>query len=378
MKFADIPGHEDVKARLRQMRADDRIPHAILFEGPAGSGKFALARAFAQYIHCTDPTPEGDSCGRCQACRQHETFNHIDTYYTFPVVKRSGKPAISDDYIEDFRDFMQQYPYMDFDRWLMTLDNINAQPQIYVEEGNELLRRLGFMARQSRYKIVLMWLPERLKEETANKLLKLIEEPHGDTIFLMVSNNSRGVLGTIYSRTQRIGVRRYTDDELVGILADNGIDTDTATDLARIAEGNVNTALAMAQVSKERVHFFELFVELMRKAYARKVADLRAWANEVAGLGREPIMQFVDYCTRLVRESFLMHLGERDLVTLNQSELAFTIKFFPFIHECNVAEIIGLFDRARRDIAANGNAKIVFFDLAVRTIILIKRPASQK
>ena len=222
MRFADIPGHEDVKRRLRQMVDEGRIPHALLFEGPAGSGKFALARALAQYIHCSHRTPEGDSCGECPECRQHQTFNHIDTVYSFPVVKKGGKPAVSDDYIDDFREFMAKYPYMDFDRWLMALDNINAQPQIYVEEGNSLLRRLSFMARQSQYKIVLLWLPERFKEETANKLLKLVEEPFGDTIFLMVSNNSRRILPTIYSRTQRISVKRYDDYELMSILEGMG------------------------------------------------------------------------------------------------------------------------------------------------------------
>ena len=218
MRFADIPGHDDVKKRLREMADSGRIPHALLLEGPAGAGKFALARAFAQYIHCTARTPEGDSCGKCPSCLQHQAFNHIDTVYSFPVVKKNSKPTISDDYADVFREFMGKYPYMDFDRWLEALDNINAQPQIFVEEGNELLRRLTFMARQARFKVVLLWLPERMKEETANKLLKLVEEPFGDTIFLMVSNNARRILPTIYSRTQRVNVRRYDDDELASIL----------------------------------------------------------------------------------------------------------------------------------------------------------------
>ncbi len=373
MRFADIPGHEDVKRRLRQMVDEGRIPHALLFEGPAGSGKFALARALAQYIHCSHRTPEGDSCGECPECRQHQTFNHIDTVYSFPVVKKGGKPAVSDDYIDDFREFMAKYPYMDFDRWLMALDNINAQPQIYVEEGNSLLRRLSFMARQSQYKIVLLWLPERFKEETANKLLKLVEEPFGDTIFLMVSNNSRRILPTIYSRTQRISVKRYDDYELMSILEGMGYGEDVASDVARIAAGNVNEALRLADVSKERLQFFDLFVELMRKAYARKVGELREWSLAVAALGREPQMQFVDYCMRLVRESFIMHLSDPRLLTLTAAEHAFTVKFFPFINEKNVIDMCALFDAARRDIAANANAKIVFFDLAVKVIMLIRR-----
>ena len=373
MRFADIPGHDDVKQRLREMADGDRIPHALLLEGPAGCGKFALARAFARYIHCTNRTPDGDSCGVCPACMQHSSFNHIDTLYSFPVVKKGGKPALSDDYIDVFKEFMGKYPYMDFDQWLLALDNINAQPQIYVEEGNELLRRLTYMARQSKFKVVLLWLPERLKEETANKLLKLVEEPYADTIFVMVSNNSRRMLGTIYSRTQRIAVKRYDDAELADLLEGMGYEPDVAADIAAIAEGNVNEALKLADVSKERLKYFDLFVELMRKAYSRKVSDLREWSQNVAALGREPAMQFIDYSTRLIRESFLMHLGDDRLLTLNPSERAFTVKFFPFINEKNVIDMLELFNLARRDIAANGNAKIVFFDLAVRVIILIRR-----
>ena len=230
MRFADIPAHEDVKERLRHMADTDRVPHALLLEGPAGSAKFALARAFTQYLHCTSHV-DGDSCGHCPSCLQHQAFNHIDTVFSFPVIKRSGKPAISDDYAEDFRAFMGEYPYMDFDAWRVSLDNLNSQPQIYVDEGQELLRRLSYMARQARYKVVLLWLPERMREDTANKLLKLVEEPFDDTKIIMVSNNARLILPTIYSRTQRIEVRRYSDAEVVGILEARGVDSSQAADV---------------------------------------------------------------------------------------------------------------------------------------------------
>lgn len=374
MKFADIPGHEDVKAHLRSMADSGRVPHALLLEGPAGAGKFALARAFARYIHCTGRRPgDTDSCGCCASCRQHDAFNHIDTVYCFPVVKKGGKPALSDDYIGEFRDFMAASPFMDFDRWLRALDNINAQPQIYVEEGNHLLHRLTYMARQSSHKVVLLWLPERLKEETANKLLKLVEEPYGDTVFVMVSDAPRRILGTIYSRTQRVGVKAYSDGEIVSILAGKGVSADAAAGIAAIAEGNVNKALQLAEVSEQRMRCLDLFIQLMRKAYARKVGELRQWSADAASLGREPLMQFIDYSTRLIRESLMMHLRDSSLLTLDRDECAFVSKFFPFINEKNVIDMTDLFDKARRDIAANGNARIILFDLAVRIIILIRR-----
>lgn len=373
MRFSDIPGHEREKTLLRDMADADRIPHALLLEGPSGAGKFLLARAFAQYIHCTDRTPDGDSCGRCPSCLQHQSFNHIDTVFSFPVVKKSGKPTLSDDYLADFREFMVSNPYMDFDRWLLALDNINAQPQIYVEEGNELLRRLTFMARRSKYKIAILWLPERLKTDTANKLLKLVEEPFADTKFIMVSNDPRQILPTIYSRTQRIAVLRYSDAEVAAILESRGIDSTTAADAAVVAEGDVNQAIALAEAGSERLRMLELFKTLMRSAYARQVGKLREWSKEVADMGREPAMSFLEYCCRLFRESFLMHLQVDALLTLNTAEREFTARFFPFINNRNVIDLIELFDRSRRDIAGNGNAKIVFFDMAVRTIMLIRR-----
>lgn len=372
MRFADIAGHEEVKRRLREMVDNERIPHALLLEGPSGTGKFMLARAFAQYIHCEN-RHDGDSCGECPACRQHEAFNHIDTIFSFPVVKKSGRTALSDDYRDTFGEFIAESPYMDFTDWVSKLDNVNAQPMIYVEEGAELLRRLTYMTRRSKYKVVLLWLPERLKEETANKLLKLVEEPFGDTIFVMVSNNGRGILPTIYSRTQRITVPRYSDGELEDVLRTQGMDEATAADIVRIADGSVNQAWKIAHVSAERRKYFDLFVELMRKAYGRKVLELRGWSKAVSELGREPAMQFIDYCCRLIRESFVMHLHVDRLLTLSANEREFVNKFFTFINEKNVVDMIELFDRSRRDIAANGNAKIIFFDLAVRVIMLIRR-----
>lgn len=375
MKFADIPGHDEVKTRLRAMVDTDRIPHALLIEGPAGTGKFALARAMAQYIHCTNRTPDGEPCGKCPSCQQHLSFNHIDTLYSFPVIKKGRSTAISDDFLPQFTEFVGESPFMDFDLWLEKLDNINARPHIFVEEGAELLRKLGFMNRRSKYKIVLMWLPERLNDETANKLLKLVEEPTGDTIFIMTSDNAREILPTIYSRTQRVNVLRYSDFQVTEWLIERGVAATKAAHAASISKGNLNTALRLAESSDDdsSARFFDLFVSVMRLAYARKVAELRQWSLDVASLGREPAMQFLDYCTHMIRESFVMHLATPGLLSVNDAENAFLSKFFPFINEKNVEDMIDLFNRSRRDIAANANAKIIFFDLAVRIIMLLRR-----
>ncbi|MDO4320375.1 MAG: DNA polymerase III subunit delta [Bacteroidales bacterium] len=374
MRFADIPGQEETKRRLREMVDHGHVPHALLLEGPQGVGKFALIRATAQYIHCTDRTPDGDSCGRCPACVQHQSFNHIDVMYSFPVLKKNSKPTISNDYAEEFRDFMQESPMMDFEQWLPRLGNVNGQPAIYVDEANELLRRLNLKARQSRYKIVLMWLPERLNPDTANKLLKLVEEPYDDTIFLMASDNPRGILPTIYSRTQRIAVPRYSEAEITDTLVrETGIDRQAAADAAALAEGSMVTAYHLAGLNKERQRYLDLFMQLMRLAWQRKVLDLRAWSLDVAALGRESAIRFYDYCSRMIRENFIYNIGDDRLVALTPAERQFSSRFSPFVNEKNVEDIAMVLDAARNDITLNGNAKIIAFDLAVKMILLLKR-----
>lgn len=374
MRFRDIPGHEDVKERLRAMADERRVPHALLLEGPVGSAKFMLIRALAQYIHCENHTPDGDSCGKCPSCLQHQTFNHIDTIYSFPVIKKAGKSTISNDCFGEFKNFISDSPYMDIEKWIAMLGNINSQPVIYVEEGAELIRRLNFTARQSLFKIVLLWLPERLKEETANKLLKLIEEPHPDTIFLMSSDNSRAILPTIYSRVQRIAVSRYSDDEIKHFLtASYPVSETDAETLARLSSGNVIEALSLVDISRMRQQFLDYFIELMRKAYQRKIGLLRQWSNDVAALGREQIIKFLDYASRLIRENFILNLHVDQLNYLTEDERKFSVNFARFINERNVLKMFEVLNKAREDITGNANPKIVLFDLAVKTILLIKQ-----
>ena len=373
MRFADISGHDDVKQRLRDMVDENRMPHAIMIEGPEGSAKFALARAFLQYIHCTARSA-GDSCGRCPECKLSATLNHIDTFISFPVVKRSGRGDTSDDYLAEFRDYVRDYPYMDFEEWLRRLDNINAQPLIYVSEATSLIRKLSITSRRSDFKTSLIWLPERLKEDPANKLLKLVEEPASDTIIVMVSNNSQLVLPTIYSRTQRVMVRRYTDAEVAEIISRKASMSEAdAAIIARLANGNINEALRLVSVSKERKKFLEFFINLMRKAYQRKIIELRQWSADLAALGREPQIQFYEYCSRMLRENFVLNLKAPDLVFLTTDEMQFSVNFARFITNLNVMRLLDTFGKAATDIAANANSKIVNFDVAIQVILLLKR-----
>lgn len=373
MKFSDIPGHEEVKSRLRQMVDAGRIPHALLLQGPSGIGKMAVARAFAQYIHCTD-RHDGEPCGVCASCLQHQSFNHIDTYYVFPIVKRkSGSSAICDDFLPEWREYLTDSPWMDYDKWLVALDKPNAQPVIYVDESASLLRKLQYTARTSLFKIVIVWLPEKMNTECANKLLKMVEEPFEDTLLVFVSNTPREILPTIYSRLQRIDMRRHSDELTAKWLEQTfGTDAADAMAVAHVAEGSLVAAERQLKVNADSKKFLDLFMQLMRLAYQRKVKELREWSEAVAGIGREKECRFLDYCIRMLRENFIYNIRVPGLNYLNRDEASFSANFARFINERNVEKLIAVLDKARIDIAGNGNAKIIMFDVAVKVILLLK------
>ncbi|MBD5247619.1 MAG: DNA polymerase III subunit delta [Barnesiella sp.] len=374
MKFSDIPAHDEVKRQLVAMVDNNRMPHALLLEGKSGIGKMMLARALAQYIHCTD-RHDGDSCGVCPACLQHQSFNHIDTHYAYPVIKLKNRTgaAISDDWAEQWRQFLTDSPYMDMNTWVELLGNANAQPQIFVDESTALLHKLNFTSHAARFKVVLMWLPERMNEACANKLLKLLEEPHDDTLFILVSNEPARILPTIYSRLQRVEVKRLDDATVAAYLEERyGVDPDAADGISHLAEGSILEAMSRFSASDESKQFLDMFMSLMRLAYQKKVGALRRWSVDVADFGREKCCRFLEYCERLTGENYIYNLRDSRLVRLDNDESRFSANFARFINERNVERIRSLFIDARRDIAGNANAKIVLFDIAVSIILCLK------
>ncbi|MCM1163508.1 MAG: DNA polymerase III subunit delta [Muribaculaceae bacterium] len=378
MKFSDIPCHDSVKQRLRAMVDTGRLPHALLIHGPSGVGKHMMARALVQYIHCTDRTPDGEPCGRCKSCLQHQSFNHIDTLHVFPVVKTDKyKAPVSADFMDEFRQFADANPYMDFDRWATTLgravDKKNAQPVIYVYESDALERSLAVTAGRSEFKATIIWLPEKMNEQTANKLLKLIEEPQPGTLFVLVSDDISAILPTIRSRCQPVEMTRLPDSVVAEMLESRlALDPQDAMAQAHIAAGDMNSALRGVDATSASRMFFDLFVRLMRMAYKRDVAALRQWSTYVAALGREAEVRFYAYCTRLIRENFVYNFNIPDISYLNREESQFSRNFARFIHEGNAERIVECMDRAAADIAGNANGKIVNFDFAIKMIILIK------
>lgn len=373
MKFSDVIGHEAAKARIRAMVDSDRVPHALLISGPAGVGALALARATAQYMHCRNPRG-GDSCGVCPACLQHQSLNNADMHYVYPIVKKKGEgKLVSADYAPEWKEFLTAGAYATWEDWLEVSGAGNSQPMIYVEESAEIVRKMNMSNYSAQYKVALIWLPEKLQPEAANKLLKIVEEPFADTRFILVSEAPAAVLPTIYSRTQRVELQRLQVGEMASFLEGvYGIDPALAVEVSGRAEGSMSAAIEAVSTSGEKTEFAPLFRDMMRKAYARDVKGLRELGDSVAGMGREKSRRFLSYCNAMVRENFMYNLRIAPLLHMDGDEMAFSSRFAPFINAANAERMMQEFADASADIAGNGNGKIIMFDMLLRLIVLLR------
>lgn len=379
MKFSEVIGQDEAKERLRQMVNEGRVPHAILLCGPQGSGKMALALAFASYLLCHGQA-DGDSCGVCQQCKMVEQWAHPDLHFAYPVIKSKGTSSehkmSSEDYAREWRAMLLGGPYFTMSQWLTAMNAANQQAQMGVGESEVMLHQLSIKSSQGGYKVCVIWLPERMNGECANKMLKIIEEPPEKTVFIMVSEEPERLLDTIRSRTQRIDVKRLSQESIEQALIERrGIDQDAAKRIARAANGSWLSALEELDENNEKKQFLEMFITLMRLAYARKIKDLKQWSDNAAALGREKQKRMLTYFMRLVRENFMYNFHQPQLCYMTRDEENFARNFARFINEANVIEMSELMSRAIRDIGQNANAKIVFFDLCAHIIVsLIRKP----
>lgn len=372
MRFKEITGHKDIIGSLTRLADSAKLPHAFLFTGISGIGKMRTARAFAQYIHCKNHL-DGDSCGICPSCIQHQKHNNPDLHYIYPVIKKDGI-QISKDVIDIWRDMLDNNSYMPPEKWNELLKAGNSQPAIYVNESEEVISRASLSAYQENYKIFIIWLPEKMRVEAANKLLKIIEEPFEDTIFILVSNDDSKILSTIQSRTQRFNFKPLSEKELQSLLLSSGVSSEMAADAAKISEGSLQKAEEIACHPEELLEFSDLFKEIMRAAYALKAKTLKELSEKAASFGREKLMRFLNYCNRMTRENYIYNLQIPSLILMTQEETDFSRKFSPFIHDGNVEQLSEEISRARQDIERNGNSKIVMFDLMLLLSRLVRKP----
>ena len=371
--FKDIIGQSTVIDRLRRSVDENKLAHALLISGPQGNGKLPIAIALANYLLCGNGG--GDACGTCPACVKLSKYIHSDLHFVFPVKKKSSgndKP-VSDDYITEWRELLLQNPYFSYDDWLAKLSLDNQQPMIYERESGEILHKLSMQSREGGWKVVIIWLPEKMREDGSNKLLKIIEEPPHKTLFLLVSEEPDKIIATILSRTQRIDVPRIAiSDVESALVARYGLSPDNAKVVALQSGGNWEKAEEMLSVSEEKALYLDLFMQLMRVAYARNIRDMKAWSEQVAALGRERQKRLLDYCQRMIRENFIMNFKREEMVYMSQSERNFSVRFSPFVNERNIYGIMEELSEAQRHIEQNVNAKMVFFDMSLRMIVWIK------
>lgn len=376
MLYAEVVGHEALGAKLRESVRSGRVAHAQLFEGQEGSGALALARAHAQYLTCEQPT-EADSCGECTSCRAHAKMQHPDLHWCFPFFKADGQEkATSEPHQGTWREAMLEGPYLGVEDWLDRLGADRKQLFISVDEALEVNRKLGLKAFHGGWKVWICWLPETMRVDTANKFLKLMEEPTDRTVMLFVTQHSDRLLATIRSRVQRIQVPNLPLEEATqGLVQRWGVDADMAASLAHVSDGNLAQALRMAKAGQDQPDL-ERFSAWMRSCWARDGRAMVEGSESFASLGREGQKRFLHFALHLVRQSIVGHYGAKELVRLTPAESAFLTKFSKFIHHDNVMALREALEEAHSDVAGNVNGKLVFVDLSLRVHRLLRLPAS--
>lgn len=372
--FDNIIGQKEYIASLRTAIDNNRLPHALLISGNEGSGSLALAYAAAQYLICPH-RHDGDACGQCPQCLQLGKLQHPDVHFVFPVVrKKNQKEApISLDYMGEWRKAFLNNHYLTLNEWTATSGEENKQAGIFVAEANNIIKTLSVKPFESDYRVMIIWLPEKMNEETANKLLKIIEEPNDMTHFFLVSQEPERIIGTIQSRVQRINLPPIADVDIQQALVSRfNCPQDKAIDYARMSHGSYVEALKLLNDDEERSFYFTKFCEMMRLSYAKKLFDMKEWSEELSGIGRERQKAYLQYAQQMIRENFIMNFNTPSLNYLNESERTFSSRFHAFVNHNNVTGIMDELALAEKDIMQNVNAKMVFFDLSLKLIMLLK------
>ncbi len=376
MTFQEVIGQEDAKERLRMLVQENRVPHAMLFCGPQGCGKMALAMAFASYLLCANKE-NGDSCGHCPQCAMTRKWSHPDLHFTYPVIKAAGTSSdykpVSDDFAREWHRLLDESPYFTIDHWLREIGAANQQAIITVRESDEISRKLSLKSSQGGYKVSLIWLPERMNEASANKLLKLIEEPPSQTVFLLVSEEPVLLLETIRSRTQRFDMRAIDTPAIEqSLIKLRGIAEEQAHRIARVADGSWTKALDLLSAENEERGFLEMFIKMNRQSFERNIRGMRNWSDDAYELGRERQRRMLKYFLRMIRESFMYNFRIPELNYMTEEEENFVRRFAPYVNEANIIEMSDLMAEGIRDIGQNANARIVFFDTALRMTRLLR------
>lgn len=342
-----------------------RIPHAQLFFGAEGSGNLPMVYAFSRYLLCKNRT-ELDACGQCPACNMVGKLAHPDLHWVFPIAA-SKNVRVSADVMKNFRAAFTKLPYLTQQDWFGELDAENKQPVIPGEESNEIIKKLSITSYDGGFKVLIIWQPEKMNATSANKLLKMLEEPPDDTFFFLVTHHLDQILPTILSRTQLVKFGQLNTADLGEALQKkHALSSDRAETIARLADGNYREALQVLNESAEGTPFLAHFRLFMLTCLRFDVFKMNEWMEETAGLGREGQKYFLTFGLEVFREALLMNYGSPALVKMRGAELDFLKKFAPFVHMANYQLLTEEFNKACFHVERNANPKILFMDLALK------------
>ena len=381
MKFSDIVGQNHLKNHLVNSVQKGRIPHAQLFIGPEGSGTLAMALAYAQYIICNNKGSENE--GGSAACNlKFDHLQHPDLHFVYPVATTDSikSNATSDDFMSTWIDFLKETPYGSVNDWYEAIGIQKKQGNISVHEAASILKKLILKPFEGGYKVMIIWMAEKMNTEAANKLLKLLEEPTDKTVFILIAEDEKAILQTILSRCQILHFNALNEQEIVqGLIEKESCDEVDAYSIAKQAQGNYNKALKLRYNITNEYPFDEWFVTWVRAAFranknARVVSDLIKWSDEIAAIGREKQKLFLNHCMELFRQALLLNYSTSELVYMEPKVENFKLKnFAPFVNEHNILEIYQEIEDATYHIERNGNAKMIFTDLSIKLTRLIHK-----
>lgn len=375
MQFSEIIGQEAVKQRLVNSFNDGRLSHAQLFLGPEGSGTLAMAIAYSQYINCPNKTAN-DSCGTCPSCMKYKALVHPDLHFVFPIITSPKfKEPVSDNYITEWRKINNETKsYFNLNGWLEYIDAENKQGSIQKNESSEINRKLNLKTYEADYKTMIIWMADKMNETCANKILKILEEPPPNTLFILIAENTDSILATILSRTQMIKMVKIDKVNMLAyIKSEYKLGEEEAQFVTANANGNIIAVKSAVSMSEEIGMFFESFTNLMRKSYQRDFEGLIEWSKVVATWGREKQKTYLEYCLGMLRNNFVMNQKANNILHMSKMEADFSSKFSVFINDSNIEEFSVLLSEAHYHIERNGSAKIIFLDLALKIAILFAK-----
>ena len=377
MLFTEILGHDHIKNHLIQSANKGRIPHAQLFIGPEGTGTLPIAIAYARQLICGN---SGENQAACDL--KFNSLSHPDLHFVYPTVttEEIKKNPKSLDFITDWRLFLKENPYGSLYDWYQVLGVKNKQGEIRVEDAGEILKSLALKSHEGGYKVMIIWMAEKMNIAASNKLLKLLEEPTDKTVFILISENEEDLLQTIRSRCQVLHLNALPEEIISKALVEKqSIPESKALKIAHQSQGNYNKALQLLNEDGEEFPFEEWFVTWLRAAYSAKknaaaISDLLQWSDAIAGIGRESQKKFLAYCIDIFRQALMLNYQSEQLVYFEPKVSGFTLeKFAPFVTGNNIQEIFTSLSDASYQIERNGNAKIILTDLSIKLTRLIHK-----